>query len=40
MISILHQAIRDKRLIKIIYEGHERIVEPHFVGRKKGTGRY
>lgn len=37
MISILHQAIRHKRVVKINYEGHERIVEPHLVGRKKGT---
>ena len=35
MISILHQAIRDKRVVKINYEGYERIVEPHLVGRKR-----
>lgn len=36
--KIICEAIRTKRIIKFIYEGYERIVEPHTYGVHKDTG--
>lgn len=37
--QVLHRAIERKHLLRFIYKGHERVVEPHDYGIQKGIGR-
>ena len=34
MLDQIISAIRERKVISILYKGHERVVEPHLVGRK------
>ena len=35
MQKIICQAIEERKLLRLVYDGHERIVEPHLVGQKR-----
>lgn len=36
MEEIVMQGIREKRMVKFVYEGHRRVAEPHVYGIKNG----